>query len=74
MLLLPLGLIFGWRQIPQRGVDLFVDTHVIQEAPDLLACVVMGDVFRQVQLLFLDRADETLNVAVLPALALVGLC
>lgn len=72
MLLLPLGLVFGWGEIPQRGVDPLVDIRVIQEAPDLLVCVVIVEVFRQVHLLFLDRADETLGVAVLPGRALVG--
>ena len=72
MRLLPLGLVFGWGEIPQRGVDPLVDIHVIQEAPDLLVCVVIVEVFRQVHLLFLDRADETLCVAILPGRALVG--
>jgi len=49
-----------------------VDIHVIQDAPDLLVCFVIVEVFRQVHLLFLDRADETLRVAVLPGRALVG--
>jgi hypothetical protein len=49
-----------------------VDIHVIQEAPDLLVSVMIVKIFRQIHLLFLDSADETLRVAVLPGLVLIG--
>ena len=53
MFLSPLGLEFGWREIPQRRMDPLVDIHVIQEASELLVGVIIVMVFRQVQVLFL---------------------
>ena len=70
MLFSPLGLEFGWGEITQRGMDPLVDVHVIQEVPDLVISVMIVEVFRQVNLLFLDCADETFRVTVLPGLAL----
>jgi hypothetical protein len=49
-----------------------VDIHVIQDAPDLLVSIMTIKIIRQIHLLFLDSADETLRVAVLPGLALIG--
>jgi hypothetical protein len=66
MLLPPLGLEFGWGEIAQRGMDPLMHIHVIQEAADLMICIMIVQVLGQVNLLFLDRPDETLGVAVLP--------
>jgi tetratricopeptide (TPR) repeat protein len=72
MLLPPLRLEFGWGEIAQRRMDPLVHVHVIQEAADLAICLMIVQVLGQVNLLFLDRPDETLGVAVLPGFALVS--
>ena len=72
MLLAPLRLEFGWGEIAQRRMDPFVHVHVIQEAANLVIGIMIVEILGQVNLLFLDRADETLGVAILPGFALVG--
>jgi hypothetical protein len=66
MLLTPLGLEFGWGEIAQRRMGPLVHVHVIQGAADLVICIMIVQVLGQANLLFLDRPDETLGVAVLP--------
>ena len=66
MLLPPLRLEFGWGEIAQRRMDPLVHVHVIQEAADLVICIMIVQVLGQVKLLFLDGPDQTLGVAVLP--------
>ena len=66
MLLKPLRLELGRGEIPQRRMDPLVHIHVIQEAADLVICIMIVEILGQVNFLFLDRPDETLGVAVLP--------
>jgi hypothetical protein len=47
MLLSPLGVEFGWGEIPQRGLGSLVDIHIIQEAPDLLVSVMIAKISRR---------------------------
>ena len=64
MLLSPLRLEFSWGEIAQRRVDPLAHIDIIQEAPNLVIGIMIVEILRQVNLLFLDRSDETLGVAI----------
>jgi len=53
-------------------MGVLVHVHVIQEATNLAMGIMIVEILGQVNLLFFDRADKPLGVAVLPGLAHIG--
>ena len=72
MLSQPLRLEFGRGEVPQRRMDPLVRIDIIQEAANLVISIMVVEIVRQVNLLFLDRSYETLGITVLPSYALLG--
>ena len=51
MLVARLLLEFDWGELAQRGMDPFVHVHIVEEAPDLAAFIIVVEVLRQVNFL-----------------------
>ena len=65
MLGAPPRLEFGWSEIAQRGMNPLVHIHVIQEAADVVICIMIVEILGQVNLLFFDDPDEVVFRAIL---------
>jgi hypothetical protein len=59
VLLAPLRFEFSRGEITQRRVDPLVHIDIIQEAPNLMIGIMIVEILGQVNLLFLDRPDDT---------------
>ena len=60
MLAASLRLEFGWGEVAQRGMDPLVHIHVVQEAADVVICIMIVEILGQVNFLFFDGPDDVI--------------
>src|SRR5687767_11598805 len=72
MLLPPVGLKFGWGEIPQCGMDALVLIDLLGTMPNLGVSIGIVLIVGKVDFFFLNSSDDALSIAVLPSRADFG--